>query len=81
MRWWPWFPPPSRGEVIATILGIVVAAVFMVGVVKFPWWSGWYWASNQGFGPDWVCTPVPQSEQVCIKKLPTGSANRTAPSN
>lgn len=81
MRWWPWFPPPSRGEVIAIALGIVFAAVFMVGVVKFPWWSGWYWASNRGFGPDWVCTPVPESEQVCVKKVPTNSANRTAPSN
>ncbi len=77
---WPWFPP-NRGDVIGIVLGIVVAVAFIVGVVKFPWWSAWFFASNAGFGPDWVCTPTPQSEPVCIKKVPTDPTNRTTPSN
>jgi hypothetical protein len=70
---WPRFPP-SRGDVIAILLGIVVAAIFMIGVIKFLSWLGWNWASNRGFGPDWVCAPTPGSEQVCFKKSPTNTA-------
>jgi hypothetical protein len=76
---WPFFSV-SRQDVLAIALGLVFAAVFMVGVAKFPW-LGLISASNRGFGPDWHCTPTPQSEQVCIKRLPNNPTNRNAPSN
>jgi hypothetical protein len=63
-KWWPWLPP-SRGDVSAISFGVVVLIVVLCSlVVGRPYfWSN----SNWGFGPEWRCAYVPQSEPICIK--------------
>jgi hypothetical protein len=44
----------------------ILALLFLIA-------SGFYWfpnsKPNNGFGPDWDCTPVPNGQPICIKKL------------
>jgi hypothetical protein len=63
MRWLP--SHPTRGDVKG-ILFIVV----LLGLMAF----SFYWfpnskPHNNGFGPDWDCTPVPNGQPICIRKL------------
>jgi hypothetical protein len=48
--------------------------VLFILVLLFLIASGFYWfpnskPTNNGFGPDWDCTPVPNGQPICIKKL------------
>jgi len=61
---WPW-PLPSRGEILAILVGVVFFVIVLVAMVKLPVPGR---LANPGFGQDWECTSVPYGEQVCIKK-------------
>ncbi len=74
-RYWPWLPP-SRDEVLATALGVAILAALLVAMVKFPYFGH---SSNLGFGPDWDCAYTPNSESVCVKRVPVQPPQRTAP--
>jgi hypothetical protein len=70
-RYWPWLPP-SRKEVSAIILGvIIVAVVLLVAVIKPPRLR---WNANTSFGPDWDCEDLPYGGPVCVKKPPKSAA-------
>jgi hypothetical protein len=74
-RYWPWLPP-SRKEVLAIILGVVIVAALLLAVlIKAP---PFRWNANTGFGPDWDCEQMPYGGSVCVKKPPPKSA---APAN
>ena len=61
---WPW-PPPSRGEMLAILIGVVLLVIVFVAFAKFPIHGRWPAA---GFGPEWDCaTDVPYGG--CIKKI------------
>jgi hypothetical protein len=77
---WPWRPPPSRGEIIAVVVCAVIGVIFLFALTKFPQ-LGWGWVGHSGFGTDWDCVPTPQSEQVCIKRVPASPPNKATPSN
>jgi hypothetical protein len=76
MRWfwkhWPWLPP-SRSEAFMIAAGIVFVAAFLVLLTQFPMLG---FRNDQGFGRDWQCVPTPDSEAVCVKRVP--SAHRQA---
>jgi hypothetical protein len=61
---WP-RPLPSRGEMLAILAGVVFLVIVLVAMVEFPTLGR---PTNAGFGPDWECTSVPHSEQVCVRK-------------
>jgi hypothetical protein len=51
-----------------------VIGVLFILVLLFLIAFGFYWfpnskPNNNGFGPDWDCTPVPNGQPICIKKL------------
>jgi hypothetical protein len=72
MRWfwkyWPWLPP-SRGEIFMIAVGVVLAAAFLIFLTRFPMLG--FFRKNEGFGPDWQCAPTPNSEAVCVKRVPS----------
>ncbi len=74
---WPWLPP-SGGDLVAIIMSAALLAAVLIGLFKAPNLGG---SPNAGFGPDWDCTVVPKGEPICIKRPPTSSANKAAPSN
>jgi hypothetical protein len=62
MKWPHWYPTwADRIGIlfVVALLGVVAAAAVM----------GPQQRTNSGFGPDWDCKVVPQSEPICIKKL------------
>jgi hypothetical protein len=62
---WPWHLP-SRGEVITVIVCVGIGAVLLFGALtKF---QNSPWSSNWGFGPDWGCFRLTNSQPFCIKK-------------
>lgn len=63
---WPW-PPFRRGEMIAGAVCITFGVAFLFALIKF---AHLRQAPNTGFGPDWDCAYVPNSEPVCVKRLP-----------
>jgi hypothetical protein len=64
-RYWPWLPP-SGAELVAIAIGIGLLAAVLLAMLKLPNFG----SSSHGFGPDWECTAVPNSEAVCVKRLP-----------
>jgi hypothetical protein len=74
---WPWLPP-SRGDLAAIALAVVIAIALVLGVVKV---GGFRRISNWGFGPDWNCIGVPQSDPVCFKRAPHSPADPGKSSN
>jgi hypothetical protein len=48
-------------------VGIVFAAAFLILLACF---SMLGFRNNEGLGPDWDCAPAPNSEAVCVKKVP-----------
>jgi hypothetical protein len=64
---WPW-PPRSRGEILAILIGAIFVVMVLVAMVKFPMYGR---QENASFGPEWDCAAdVPYGG--CVK--------RTAPS-
>jgi hypothetical protein len=62
MKWPHWYPT------WADMIGILFV-VALLGVVAAAAVMGPQQRTNSGFGPDWDCKVVPQSEPICIKKL------------
>lgn len=62
MSWFRW--QFTRAEVLGGLFAVVLVCVCAVILVRHP-------AVDQatGFGPDWDCKSIPNSEPVCIKKL------------
>lgn len=61
MRWLRW--QLARSDVFVVLFAVVLICVCAVVLVRYP---SVHQAS--GFGPDWDCKSVPNSEPVCIKK-------------
>jgi hypothetical protein len=65
MKWLQWYP--TRRDVMGVVLAVVIVCVFAFVMIRLP--DIQQRGANAGFGPDWECTPVPQGDPVCIKKL------------
>jgi len=61
MRWPHWYP--TRADILGILFALVVIGVSASLLMRFP---SVHHAT--GFGPDWDCKSVPNSEPVCIKK-------------
>jgi hypothetical protein len=61
---WP-RPYPTRGDVMGILFIVVVLGLISLSFYWFPNSK----PNNNGFGPDWDCTPVPKGQPICIKKL------------
>jgi hypothetical protein len=66
---WPW-RPPSVGDMVAIISAVILAVALVWGLLKSPSFVARYQRPN-GFGPDWDCANTPNSEPVCVKRVPT----------
>ena len=64
MDWLRWHIWPHRAVIFTAL---IVAAGFAVLWTVLP--SDRLLRSNNGFGPDWECTPHAMSEPTCIKKM------------
>jgi hypothetical protein len=76
-RYSPWLPR-RRQEVAAIVVDIAVVAALLAALTKF---QNFGETSNLGFGPDWDCAYTPNSESVCVKRVPPPSPPTTAPAN
>jgi hypothetical protein len=65
MHWfwkhWPWLPP-SRSELTAIVMAILLLAAVLAAMIKFPH------GVDYSFGPDWDCSPTPYGG--CVKRVP-----------
>jgi hypothetical protein len=57
----------GRGDVLGAAFVLILLVVLAFLAVAFP--AGVHQATNAGFGPDWDCKFVPNSEPVCVKRL------------
>jgi hypothetical protein len=74
---WPWLPP-SPGDLAAIAIAVIIGIALVLGVVRI---GGFRRFSNWGFGPDWNCIYVPQSDPVCFKHPPRSPAESAKPPN
>jgi hypothetical protein len=58
---WPYAPIKGR-DLIALVICAAVAVMLLLVAARFPN------SANSGFGPDWKCENVPQSEAICVKR-------------
>jgi hypothetical protein len=70
---WPW-PYPARGDVKGVLCIVVLLCLIAFSV----YWFANSKPNNNGFGGDWDCTPVPNGQPICIRKLGRMSAVRRA---
>jgi hypothetical protein len=70
---WPW-PPLRRGDIMAVLVFIALAAVITIVIVKTAPFS-YQASSNAGFGPGWTCTNPGKGGPVCIKDVPVKPSN------
>jgi hypothetical protein len=66
---WPWLPP-GGGDMIAIVVGLLLAAALAYGLIRSPT----FLTRTQrpaGFGPDWDCAYTPNSEPICVKRVPS----------
>lgn len=61
---WAWLTV-NRAE-LGAILAIGLVAVLMLFAVHLRFQPA---ASSTSFGPGWECTPVPNGEPICVKKV------------
>jgi len=66
MDWLRWHLGPHKAVLIAAM---IIAAAFAVLFFVLPPARDGLLRANNGFGPDWECTPHALSEPTCIKKL------------
>lgn len=66
MDWLRWHLGLHKAVILAAVM---IAAAFAVIFFARPPARDGLWNVNNGFGPDWECTPHAQSEPTCIKKL------------
>ncbi|SHG57165.1 hypothetical protein SAMN05443248_2000 [Bradyrhizobium erythrophlei] len=49
---------------------LFIVVVLCLIAFSFYWFPNFTkFKPNNGFGPDWDCTPVPRGQPICIKKL------------
>ena len=62
MRWLSW--QFTRTDVFGGLFAVILICVCVVILVRHP-------SVHQatGFGPDWECKSIPNSEPVCMKKI------------
>jgi hypothetical protein len=53
-----------RGDVAGFVLVAIVVCGLLFMYLRFPGGLAPHWL----FGPDWDCTPQPESEPICFKK-------------
>jgi hypothetical protein len=74
MRWfwkhWPWLPP-SRRELKAVVVLILLLAAVLAAMIKFPHPR---YGMDNNFGPDWDCSPTPYGG--CVKRVPSVPVSR-----
>jgi hypothetical protein len=56
-----------RGDIIAGVLCFIVVVGFLLACVRYPYFP---FFGQTGFGPDWDCSRLPETEPVCIKRVP-----------
>jgi hypothetical protein len=66
MRWPRWYL--KRGDVIGVLLVLLVLGLVAFRFYLFP--KSAEPDAGTGFGPDWDCTPVPNGQPTCIKRVP-----------
>jgi hypothetical protein len=64
-RHWFWHTL-GRGDVLGAAFVLVLLVVLAFLAVAFP--TG-VRRTNAGFGPEWECTLVPNSEPICVKRI------------
>ena len=64
---WPRWDPDLAGNIKTLLLLAIIVGGLAVALLYYP--AGPWQNPNNGFGPDWECTPHPNSEPTCIKKL------------
>jgi hypothetical protein len=74
---WPWLPP-SRGDIAAIVMGVVLVAALVIGFFIIP--PTRQRPTNAGFGPDWGCVDVPYST-ICFKRPPANPPVKAMPPN
>jgi hypothetical protein len=75
---WPWWPPPSPGDVVALIVCAVIGVIFLFALAKYPQIA---MGTNRSLGLGWNCTTLPGSEPVCVKSVPVNPSNNPARPN
>jgi hypothetical protein len=63
MDWLRWHLGPHKAVIFAAA---IIVAAFAAAVLSSS--NDWPRGTNNGFGPDWECTPHAMSEPTCIKK-------------
>ena len=63
MKWPHWYP--TRADVIGVLFVVALLCVVAAAAVLGPQQR----TNNAGFGPNWECKAVPNSEPICIKKI------------
>jgi hypothetical protein len=63
---------------LAIVVGIALVAALLVSITQFPM-LGFH--SRLGFGPNWDCTSIPDSESVCVKKVPVNPPKNGPPAD
>lgn len=67
MDWLRWHLGPHKAVILAAA---IIAAAFAIMFFVLPPARDGLRSVNNGFGPEWECTPHALSEPTCIKKLP-----------
>jgi hypothetical protein len=62
----------TRRDVLGILAAVAILAVLAFAYVAFPISGA---GSHWGFGPDWDCTHPGEGDPICIKKMPSGTAN------
>jgi hypothetical protein len=62
MRWFSW--QFTRTDVFGGLFAVILICVCAVILVRHPSLD-----QATGFGPDWECKSIPNSEPVCMKKI------------
>jgi hypothetical protein len=63
MKWLQWYP--TRADVIGALFVVALLSNVAAAAVLGPQQR----TNNAGFGLDWECKAVPNSEPICIKKI------------
>lgn len=59
--------PDRAGTLRLLALAIILIAIFAAVMVYGPFAQ--QRNAGAGFGPEWECTPQPQGDPICIKKI------------
>lgn len=63
---WPW-TAMSRRDLVASIISIIVGIGVLTAMAVLPHFPQ---KSGDSFWADWECTSLPETEPVCVKRIP-----------